>query len=98
MLYYRQPSDHNRRNGKEILKEKLKMFYCIATKALKDGTQGFRFNVCGVKGLTRKRLFKRRWGIAKGKSMVSLHIGKRSVYIERKTNKTKGKRIRHFAG
>ena len=67
------------------------MFYCIATKALKDGTQGFRFNVCGVKGLTRKRLFKRRWGIAKGKSMVSLHIGKRSVYIERKTNKTKGK-------
>ena len=74
------------------------MFYCIATKALKDGTNGFRFNVCGVKGLTRKRIFKRRWGIAKGKSMVSLHIGKRSVYIERKTNKTKGKRIRHFAG
>lgn len=74
------------------------MFYCIATKALKDGTQGFRFNVCGVKGLTRKRLRKRRWGIAKGKSMVSLHIGLRSVYIERKTNKTKGKRIRHFAG
>ena len=74
------------------------MFYCIATKPLHDGTNGFRFNVCGVKGLTRKRLRKRRWGVTKGKAMVALHIGRRSVYIEKKDNKYKRKRIGHFAG
>ena len=74
------------------------MFYCIATKPLNDRTQGFRFNICGVKGLTRKRISIRRWGWDKGKSMVSVHLGRRSVYLERSTNKTKGKRIRHFAG
>ena len=31
------------------------MFVLFATKPLNDGTQGFRFNFAGVKGLTRKR-------------------------------------------
>ena len=64
------------------------MFVCIATKELKDGTNGFRFNVCGVKGLTRKR----------GKSMIAFHVGLRSVYFEQKLNRQSSKRVRHFAG
>ena len=32
-------------------------FTCIAIKPLNDGTKGFRFNILGVKGLTRKRQY-----------------------------------------
>tara|TARA_R110000822_G_scaffold237312_3_gene367804 strand:- start:644 stop:868 length:225 start_codon:yes stop_codon:yes gene_type:complete len=74
------------------------MFVCIATKELKDGTNGFRFNVCGVKGLTRKRQKARRWGIKRGKSMIAFHVGLRSVYFEQKLNRQSNKRVRHFAG
>lgn len=72
------------------------MFYCVATKPLNDGTQGFRFNILGYKGLTRKRkTFSRGYSIERGKSMTKIHLGKRTVYFENKTNKNK---IRHFAG
>ena len=74
------------------------MFLCIATKPLNDNTTGFRFNLFGVKGLTRKRQKVRRWGLAKGKAMKALHLGKRSIYIEKSTNKTTTRRVRHFAG
>ena len=74
------------------------MFYCIATKPLNDDTQGFRFNVLGLKGLTRKRIAKKRWGITSGKSMKAIHIGKRSIYFERVLNKLSTRRMRHFAG
>ena len=37
-----------------------KMFALIATKPLNDDTNGFRFNVLGLKGLTRKRITKSR--------------------------------------
>ena len=37
------------------------MFVLFATKPLNDGTQGFRFNFAGVKGLTRKRKHLKPW-------------------------------------
>jgi len=39
------------------------MFVLFATKPLNDGTQGFRFNFVGVKGLTRKRTTHRSAGV-----------------------------------
>jgi hypothetical protein len=74
------------------------MFVCIATKPLNDRTDGFRFNFLGLKGLTRKRVSIKRYGIAQGKCMKALHIGKRSVYFEKSNNKTSSRRVRHFAG
>lgn len=74
------------------------MFLCIATKPLNDRTDGFRFNMCGLKGLTRKRQTVKRWGVAKGKCMKAVHLGKRSIYFEKGTNKITGRRVRHFAG
>ena len=74
------------------------MFVCIATKPLNDGTRGFRFNLVGFKGLTRKRQSKKRYGVQRGSCMTALHLGKRSVYLEQKPNRTSKRRIRHFAG
>ena len=74
------------------------MFVWIATKPLNDRTDGFRFNFLGIKGLTRKRVSIKRYGIAQGKCMKALHIGKRSVYFKKSNNKTSSRRVRHFAG
>ena len=75
------------------------MFYCVATKPLNDGTQGFRFNFAGLKGLTRKRKsLSRGFKIEHGKCTTKVHMGKRTVYLERKPNRTASRRIRHFAG
>lgn len=74
------------------------MFVLFATKDLNDGTNGFRFNFAGIKGLTRKRVSIKRWGISTGACMKAIHLGKRSVYVETKTNKPTARRIRHFAG
>ena len=74
------------------------MFICIATKPLNDRTDGFRFNLCGLKGLTRKRQTVKRWGVSKGKCMKAVHLGKRSIYFEKGTNKITCRRVRHFAG
>ena len=74
------------------------MFICIATKPLNDRTNGFRFNLLGLKGLTRKRQSIKRYGITKGKCMKALHIGKRSLYFEQRSNATSTRRDRHFAG
>jgi hypothetical protein len=74
------------------------MFVCIATKPLNDGTRGFRFNLVGVKGLTRKRQSKKRYGVQRGSCMTALHLGKRSVYLEKTLNKLGSRRVRHFAG
>lgn len=75
------------------------MFLCIATKPLNDGTNGFRFNFLGFKGLTRKRkTMSRGFSIERGKCTTKIHLGKRSVYIEQKPNRTGKRRIRHFAG
>lgn len=49
---------------------------------LNDNTNGFRFNISGIKGLTRKRQTIKRYGIKRGSAMTAFHLGKRSVYIE----------------
>jgi hypothetical protein len=72
------------------------MFIILATKPLNDRTKGFRFNVMGLKGLTRKRKIKRiQWSIKTDDCMTAIHMGKRSIYFEH--NKTI-RRLRHFAG
>ena len=81
------------------------MFALIATKPLNDNTYGCRFNLLGLKGLTRRRKFKSR-GIKFQalNSMVALHFFKRTIYLEKKSNRTIGRRdpnprrLRHFAG
>lgn len=55
-----------------------------STLPLNDNTNGFRFDLAGIKGLTRKRLVKRRWGFSSGVTMQGVHLGKRSVYIQKR--------------
>jgi hypothetical protein len=75
------------------------MFYCIATKPLNDRTDGFRFNILGLKGLTRKRQHKSNgFSIKHGESTLIIHLFKRSVYFEHASNRKRSRRIRHFAG
>ena len=75
------------------------MFVLFATKPLNDGTQGFRFNFAGVKGLPRKRKHSSRgFKITRNGCMTALHLGKRSVYVEQKLNRSTERRLRHFAG
>lgn len=50
--------------------------------SLNDNTNGFRFNLFGIKGLYRKRIAIRRYGLKRGSSMTGFHFGKRSLYIE----------------
>jgi len=77
------------------------MFVIFATKALTDGTKGFRFNVLGTKGIVRIRKnksngwFKR----AGGAEMVGMHFGKLTVYRECPANRVNvARKLRHFAG
>jgi len=69
-----------------------------------DGSNGFRFVVPFIKGLYRKRLTKNAraiqekfFGIKKGKTMVGVHLGKRSVYLQR-LNPAKHRKLYKFAG
>ena len=76
------------------------MFVCFATKPLNDGTNGFRFNFAGIKGLARKRKPRspKRYGVQQGACMTGYHFGKISVYVEQSKNKRNSRRVRHFAG
>ena len=77
------------------------MFACIATKPLNDATYGCRFNVLGLKGLTRRRKFKSRGlGVQHLTTMTAFHFFKRTVYLEKKANRhvANPRRLRHFAG
>lgn len=75
------------------------MFIILATKPLNDRTKGFRFNVLGIKGLTRKRrTLSRGWRVEHKPCTTAIHMGKRSVYIERKANRRTTRAIKHFAG
>lgn len=75
------------------------MFILLATKPLNDGTKGFRFNVCGVKGMLRKRKYlSRGYGVQNGKAMRSVHLGKVTIYVEKKHNQHSVRQLRHFAG
>lgn len=75
------------------------MFAIVATKPLNDRTSGFRFNVLGTKGLTRKRkVVSRGYKIEVGECMTAYHLGKRTVYIEHNENTVTKRILRHFAG
>ena len=75
------------------------MFIIFATKPLNDRTKGFRFNFLGKKGLVRIRKTKSRGvRIEQQASMSVLHLGKASVYVERKANTATPRRFWHFAG
>ena len=75
------------------------MFAIIATKPLNDRTEGFRFNFLGTKGIFRKRKIKSNGIKFKAlNSMIALHFFERTIYLEKKANRTTGRRVRHFAG
>jgi len=75
------------------------MFAIIATKPLNDHTEGFRFNLLGTKGIFRKRKIKSNGLKIKAlNSMIALHFFKRTLYLEKKANRTTSRRVRHFAG
>ena len=58
---------------------------------LNDGTEGKRF----AWGLYRKRAVKSRWGVSAGPTMTGVHVGRRSLYIERKAAV---RHLHNFAG
>lgn len=75
------------------------MFVIFATKPLNDGTKGFRFNFVGNKGLYRKRKnLKRNFKIDRNGCMTAIHLGKRSLYVEHKSNRDTKRKLCHFAG
>lgn len=75
------------------------MFIIVATQPLNDGTKGCRFNALGIKGMIRKRKnLSRGYGITQGKSTKALHLGKLTIYFERKANRYSVRQFRHFAG
>ncbi len=75
------------------------MFVLFATKPTQDGCEGFRFNFVGIKGIYRKRsVINRGWTIERGRCMTNIHLGKRSIYIERKPNRSSVRKLHHFAG
>ena len=75
------------------------MFYILSTKSTTDGCKGFRFNYLGTKGIFRKRKVKSNGIKFKAlNSMIALHFFKRTIYLEKKANRTTGRRVRHFAG
>ena len=74
------------------------MFILFATAPLNDDTKGFRFNFAGFKGLTRKRISKSRgWKIEAGKCTNIIHLGKRTIYFEKKANRLTNRKLAHFA-
>ena len=74
------------------------MFALITTKPLNDDTKGFRFNVLGIKGLTRKRITKSRgYKVTLGKCTNAVHFGKGSVYFEHKPNRASERKMHKFA-
>ena len=88
-------------NKTKIEKDKIMNTYLswLEIKPLNDGTQGFRFDILGVKGLTRKRQYKSRgFKFKTGSCMKALHLGKRSIYFERKSNKKTERKFFNFAG
>jgi len=71
------------------------MFVILATKPLNDGTDGFRFNILGSKGIYRKRKIEKRYGKSHGDCMNGYHFGKRSLYLQQAVPRRK---LCHFAG
>ena len=74
------------------------MFVIVATKPLDDGSQGFRFNLFGKKGLMRKRKSISRGWFKRQRmaTSVAYHFGMRTVYLF--GNGMKPRKLSHFAG
>ena len=73
------------------------MFALIATKPLNDSTYGCRFNLLGIKGLTRRRKFKSRGiGLDRKGCMTAVHFFKRSWDSEQQPNRTSDRRLHHL--
>jgi hypothetical protein len=75
-------------------------FFIIAIKANDiDDLAGFRFNILGKKGKYVKRKHATRgYKIEHGPCNNMYHLGKRTLYVETKANKSTSRRLRHFAG
>jgi hypothetical protein len=75
------------------------MFLIFATKPLNDRTQGFRFNVLGLKGLVRfRKTVSRGYRKEAGDCTTAFHMGKATIYFEQKPNRNRTRKFRHFAG
>lgn len=63
------------------------MLNLYKTLPLNDGTQGFRFDVMGNKGIYRKRknLSRKLAFQIVGDTFFVLHMGKRSIYVQQTT-------------
>jgi len=73
------------------------MFIVLATKPLKDGTKGFRFNVLGKKGLVRLRKRKSTGWFKRTEldTMNAYHFGRLIIYLQSPHARRK---LSHFAG
>jgi len=74
------------------------MFVIVATKPLNDGSEGFRFNLFGKKGLLRKRKSTSRGWFKRQRmeTSVAYHFGKRTLYLF--DNGVKSRILALFAG
>jgi len=93
---------NNRKTAGLTVKTKTgRIFTCFAIIA-NDVTDlaGFRCNLFNiVKFRYAKRQYKSRgFKIGSGSCFNHLHLGKRSLYFEKKSNKSTSRRLRHFAG
>lgn len=52
------------------------------TKALNDGTKGFRFNTRHFSGIYRNRKTKKAYRVVQGATFTKIELGKRVVYLE----------------
>ena len=75
-------------------------FTCIAiTPNSATDLAGFRANIFGLKLKYNKRQHKNRGiKIGSGSCFNHIHFGKRSLYLQKKSNKITSRRLRHFAG
>ena len=63
-------------------------------RPLNDGTQGARFYIFGLKGIYRKRALKSKGlRIRNGKSTRIIDIFKRTIYLEKRTNKRSNRKL-----
>ena len=75
------------------------MFVILATKPLNDGTNGFRFKFLGNIVIVRiRKLQSNGIKFTQGDCMNAYHIGKTTVYTEKSSNTTTGRKFRHVAG
>jgi len=63
-------------------------------RPLNDGTQGARFYIFGLKGIYRKRALKSNGlRISNGKSTRIIDIFKRTIYLEKRSNKRSNRKL-----